>query len=131
MNVELLALIGGALTAMLIAVALREVQREYAVLLSLCCAAALMIWAVGTIRPVVEQIGTLVESTGLDPQYSGILLKALGIALCTQLACDACKDAGESAIGDKIEFCGRAALAALSLPLFLEILSLAQKIFAV
>ena len=49
MNVELLALIGGALTAMLIAVALREVQREYAVLLSLCCAAALMIWAVGTI----------------------------------------------------------------------------------
>lgn len=131
MSAEFFAVVGGALTAMLIAVTLRGIQKEYAVLLSLLCAVALMLWAVGAMEPVVRQVSALAESTGLDSQYSGILFKALGIALCTQLACDACRDAGETAIGDKVEFCGRVALAVLSLPLFLEIFALAQKIFAV
>ncbi len=131
MNPEIFVVVGGAVTAMLLTVALREIKREYAVMLSLACTIALMIWAVNTMGPVLEQLESLVESTRLDPQYGGILLKSLGIAICTQLACDACKDAGESAIGAKVEFCGKICLVALSLPLFSEILSLAQRIFSI
>lgn len=100
------------MVAMLLAVTLREIKKEYAVLLSLLCAVALMLWAVGTMAPIIEQIETLVDSIELDPQYGEILLKSLGIAVCTQLACDACKDAGETAIGAKVEFCGRVCLVA-------------------
>ena len=131
MNPDIFVAVGAAMVAMLLAVTLREIKKEYAVLLSLLCAVALMLWAVGTMAPIIEQIETLVDSIELDPQYGEILLKSLGIAVCTQLACDACKAAGETAIGAKVEFCGRVCLAALSLPLFSEILSLAQRIFSI
>ena len=131
MNPDIFVAVGAAMVAMLLAVTLREIKKEYAVLLSLLCAVALMLWALGTMAPIIEQIEALVDSTGLDPQYGEILLKSLGMAVCTQLACDACKDAGETAIGAKVEFCGRVCLVALSLPLFSEILSLAQRIFSI
>lgn len=131
MNPDIFVVVGAAVMAMLLAVTLREIKKEYAVLLSLACTVALMLWAVGAMSPVIEQIELLVESTEIDPQYGSILLKSLGIAICTQLACDACKDAGESAIGSKVEFCGRICLVALSLPLFAEVLSLAQRIFSI
>lgn len=94
MNPDIFVAVGAAMVAMLLAVTLREIKKEYAVLLSLLCAVALMLWAVGTMAPIIEQIEALVDSTELDPQYGEILLKSLGIAVCTQLACDACKDAG-------------------------------------
>lgn len=131
MNPDIFVAVGAAMVAMLLAVTLREIKKEYAVLLSLLCAVALMLWAVGTMAPIIEQIEALVDSTELNPQYGEILLKSLGIAVCTQLACDVCKDAGETAIGTKVEFCGRVCLVALSLPLFSEILSLAQRIFSI
>lgn len=131
MNPEIFLVIGGAVTAMLLTVTLREIKKEYAVLLSLVCTVALMLWAVGAMTPVIRQMEELIASTRLDLRYGEILLKSLGVAICTQLACDACKDAGEAAIGAKVEFCGRVCLVALSLPLFSEVLSLAQRIFSV
>lgn len=44
--------VGAAMVAMLLAVTLREIKKEYAVLLSLLCAVALMLWAVGTMAPI-------------------------------------------------------------------------------
>ena len=69
MNPDIFVAVGAAMVAMLLAVTLREIKKEYAVLLSLLCAVALMLWAVGTMAPIIEQIETLVDSIELDPQY--------------------------------------------------------------
>lgn len=127
---EFFAVAAAALMAMLLAVTLRDLKKEYALLLSLVCGILLLLWGVNALGPVVEQMSDLVALTQLDTEYASLLLKALGIAVCTQLACDACKDAGESAIGSKVEFCGKVCLLALSLPLFAELLRLATKIFS-
>lgn len=127
---EFLSIIAAALVAMLLAVTLRDIKKEYALLLSLVCGILLLLWGIGAIRPVVEKLSELVELTGLDTEYSSLLLKALGVSICTQLACDACNDAGETAIGGKVEFCGKVCLLTLSLPLFGELLKIATKIFS-
>ena len=123
------SVIAAAIMAMLLAVTLRELKKEYALLLSLICGILLLVWGVNTLQPVIDQLSNLVALTQLDTEYAELLLKALGIAVCTQLACDACNDAGETAIGSKVAFCGKVCLLALSLPLFSELLRLATKIF--
>ena len=52
-----------------------------------------------------------------DNRYCGDVL--------TQLAADACKDAGESALASKAELAGKVGLIMLSLPLFQKIAELA------
>lgn len=127
---EFFVVVAAAIMAMLLAVTLRDLKKEYALMLSLICGVLLLLWSVNALKPVIDQLTGLVELTQLDTEYSSLLLKALGISVCTQLACDACKDAGETAIGSKVEFCGKVCLLAMSLPLFGELLRLATKIFS-
>jgi stage III sporulation protein AD len=127
---EIFAVVGAAMMAMMLAVVLRELKKEYAVLLSVACCALLLLWAISALTPVLDRLLELARITQLDTEYGEILLKALGISICTQLAADACRDAGESAIGSKVELCGRACVVLLSLPMFQEVLSLAGSMFA-
>lgn len=127
---ELFSVIGAALIAMLLAVTLRELRKEYAVILSLCCGALLLIWAVHAAVPVVAQLQNLLKAAQMNGQEGEILLKALGISFLTQLAADACRDAKEEAIATKVELCGRISIVVLSLPLFTRLISLAGELFS-
>lgn len=117
-----------ALASMLGAVVLKETKREYAVLLSLVSAVLLMLWGISSLLPIIEAIERLMALTGEQSGCLELLLKALGVSLCAQLAADSCKDAGEGAIAAKISFCGRICLLALSIPLLEELLAIAEKI---
>ena len=57
------------------------------------------------------------------PEYVQILFKALGICLITQIACDACRDLGETAVASKVEAAGKISVLLISLPLFEQILA--------
>ena len=127
----LLSMIGLGLTAAVLAVMLRSMRTEYAVLLSLGAGVILLFWMIDSLAPILEQLVTLIESTRLAPEYGGVLIKALGISYITQLASDACKDAGEGAIGAKLELCGRVTIILLSLPMFAELLSIAGTLFSI
>jgi len=73
---------------------------------------------------VVEQIRGMLNLSSMPAEYAGVLFKALGVCLLTQIACDTCKDAGESAIAAKVEMAGRVLVLLISLPLFQQVLSI-------
>ncbi|MEG2204915.1 MAG: SpoIIIAC/SpoIIIAD family protein [Oscillospiraceae bacterium] len=124
------AVAGAAVIAAVLAVTLREVKKEYALLLSLACGILLLLWAANAIAPALDELRTLIDAARIDTKYGEILLKSLGVSFLTQFAADACKDAGEGAIAAKLELCGRVCIVALSLPMFQEILSLAGSMFS-
>lgn len=126
---EFPAVVGAALVAAVLAVTLREVKKEYALVLTLCCGALLLLWAAGVVSPALEELRSMIEATRIEGEYGEILMKTLGISFLTQLASDACKDAGEGAIAAKVELCGRICIVVLSLPMFRAILTLAQSMF--
>lgn len=128
MSTEFLPVVAAGIIMMLTAVALREIKKEYAVILSLVAAAVLMIWGVLRLEPIIEKISVFMEMSNIDSKYNETLLKALGISVCTKLGKDVCSDAGENAIASKIEFCGKICLLLLSLPLFEELVLLAREI---
>lgn len=60
----------------------------------------------------------------LGGESFGILLKALGIALVTQLAQDICKDAGSQTLSGVVELSGRVLILAAALPMAQAVLNL-------
>ncbi|MBE6529413.1 MAG: stage III sporulation protein AD [Ruminococcaceae bacterium] len=80
--------------------------------------------------PLTAYLKQLTETTGLS-NYAGFLLKALGIAVLTQICADICRDAGESGIGNGVELAGKMEILILCLPLMGEIFSTAKALFAI
>ena len=128
---EIISVIGISMAALVMTVTLREIKKEYAVVLMLTVGALLLMWALENLAPVIGQLAELFNATQLNVEYGEILMKALGVSLCTQLASDACRDAGETAIGSKVELCGKACILLLSLPLMREVISIAGSVLSI
>lgn len=127
-TVDILAIIGIGLVAAVFAVILRQHHPEYAVLVSLAAGVFIFFRVAQDIVPIVEQIQSLMHTAALPGEYAAVLFKALGVCFITQIACDTCKDAGESAIAAKIEMAGKVAVLAVSLPLFGQVLQIVQSL---
>lgn len=125
---EIMPVIGVGMIAAMISILLRQYRPEYAMLVSLAAGVAILLLAVEQLGPVVEQLKVMMNSVSLSYEYIEILLKALGICYLTQVACDCCKDAGESAIASKMEIAGKVAVLLISLPLFTQVLSIVRNL---
>ena len=128
---EIMSIVGAAIVAAILAVILRHTRPEYAVVLGLTSSVIFLLWAVGSIVPIIDLLKELVDKTNLTSEYQEILLKTLGISFITQMGSDCCKDAGENAIAQKVELCGKITIVALSLPLFQDILAVVSSMFSI
>ena len=125
-NLGLFSLVGLGLVAAILSVTLRQYRPEFATVVSVSAGVLILGGVVVAILPVVAQIQTIFDSTAVPREYVHILFRALGICFITQIACDACKDAGESAIGAKVELAGRIGVLVISLPLFAQVLEIVR-----
>lgn len=119
MNV--LSMVAVAVLAAYLAVLLRRYHPEIAVLVTVA-AGVLMVAAM--VQDVVPLLGTVREwfaRSGLPSEYAQLIFKALGVCLLTQLASDACRDAGEQGMANKVDLVGKAVLLTMALPLFEKI----------
>lgn len=123
MNV--IAIAGVGIVAAVISVLIRKYNPEYSIAISLCAGAVILLMILFQIRPALTQLGDLVNLSGMPVEYGMILIKSLGICYITQLSCDSCRDAGETALASKIEIAGKAGILILSLPLFEKVIEVA------
>ena len=56
------------------------------------------------------------------------MIQILWICLITQVACDTCRDIGETAIAARLETAGKAAMLLLAMPVFSELLQQALRL---
>ena len=119
----MLSVIGFALCAAALSVLLRQFRPELSVVLSAVCAVGLLGWLLAEFEPVLETVRQFLSAcTGISLETGPLLLRALGLCLTTQFACDVCKDAGETAIAARLDTAGRAAMLLLAMPLFSSLL---------
>jgi len=121
---NLFSLVGLGIVAAILAVVLRQYRPEFAIIVSIGAGALILGGVLVGMLPVIAQIRSMFEVTAVPQQYVQILFQALGICFITQIACDACKDAGESAIAAKVELAGKIGVLVLSLPLFTQVLNI-------
>ena len=116
------AIIGFAVTAAVVCVLLKSYRPEYAVLISIGCCVLIFSVLLTDITPALERLRSLLDDVTYNSVYLEIVIKSLGVCYVTQLASDACADAGQSAIAGKVELAGKFAVILLSMPLFTNLL---------
>ncbi|MCC8074109.1 MAG: stage III sporulation AC/AD family protein [Clostridiales bacterium] len=97
---------------------LRETKREFALLLTLCCAIVLFLIVFDDLKDIVAQINSLTSSVTGAQAYASLLLKILGISLLSQFVSDLCRDSGEQALASQSELASKIIILIISLPLF-------------
>lgn len=124
----IIAAAAAGLVGTVLALILGQYRPEFRMLVTAAVTLLLMAMVLEQLSPVLEQLRSTMELTGLTGDYAAILFKAVGICLLTQLAGDVCRDSGESSIASKIELSGRAAILLTAMPLIQEVLAWAWEL---
>lgn len=124
----IIAAAAAGLVGTVLALILGQYRPEFRMLVTAAVTLLLMAMVLEQLSPVLEQLHSTMELTGLTGDYAAILFKAVGICLLTQLAGDVCRDSGESSIASKIELAGRAAILLTAMPLIQEVLAWAWEL---
>ena len=114
--------------AVCLAVILRKWNADFLPLIRLAATVLFAGVILSLASPLVSYLKQLTEETGIAA-YAAFLLKALGIAILTQVCADICRDAGESGIGGGLELAGKVEILLLCLPLMGELFSTAKGLF--
>lgn len=126
---EILQLVLFAVAALAMLAAVRQQNRTYALMLSVAAGAALLLYALPQLAAVIKQASVLAAAAGRDTGARlGVLLKAAAAALLGEWGVNICRDAGENALGFKLETAVRILLIASAMPIYAELLSLALEV---
>ena len=126
---EILQWVLFAVAALAMLAAVRQQNRTYALMLSVAAGAALLLYALPQLAAVIKQASALAAAAGRDTGARlGVLLKAAAAALLGEWGVNICRDAGENALGFKLETAVRILLIASAMPIYAELLSLALEV---
>lgn len=126
MNILSLCMV--SIIAVAVSISLKKQLPAYHLILVVAMGTVITFYILNSSVSLLARIANLFSHSKIDPTYSAVFLKSLGICFITQFASDACKDAGESALANKIELAGKIAIAVVSLPIFEEIIDISTKI---
>lgn len=110
-----------AVIAAFLAAVLRRYTPEHGLALGLAAGVIIVVAALSEALPLFRQLKVLLDRSGASNEYIGVLMRALGICLLTELAADTCRDAGEQGLASKAELVGKLALLTVALPLFQKV----------
>ena len=83
----------------------------------------MMLRAIG---PLTRQLRVWTDAVAAE--YTGILFRALGIAVLTHLTAELCRDCGESTVASGVETLGKLEILTLCLPLIGSVMEMAEEI---
>ena len=117
---NMLQIAGLALSAVALAVLLRQYRAEYAMALGLVVSAAILLALMPVLRETIGLLTDIASKSGVS-QTLGIIVKSIGIAFVAG-------DAGESAMASKVELAGKVAILSLAMPMAMQLMELFERI---
>ncbi|MBR4359888.1 MAG: hypothetical protein IKP32_04660 [Clostridia bacterium] len=118
---EALRMTGFAVTAAMMAMTLRQANRQAGTGVALAAGLMLFFSAITQGAGAVEALRSLSRQAGVGDGTVTLLMKLLAMAYVTEFAVQACRDAGEEGLAARAALCGKMLLMAQTLPLILEI----------
>ena len=112
---SVLAWCGVAILLLVLSSVLRAVHAELVGVLSMSGSVLLFAAAITALLPFFRYAKELSQAYAISEQAT-LLLKMFGIGAIVELCCDLCREMGENAVANQLEFLGRAELLLLALP---------------
>lgn len=119
---EIFQVVGIGLTGAVLAVYVKESNREIAVLISLTTGLVLFIYALSKVGAVISVLSELAARANINMFYLTIVLKIMGIAYIAEFGAQICRDAGEGSTATKIEFAAKILVMVLALPIIMALM---------
>lgn len=119
---EIFQIVGIGLTGAVLAVYVKESNREIAVLISLVTGLVLFIYALSQVGVVISVLAELATRANINLYYLTIVLKIMGIAYIAEFGAQICRDAGEGSTATKIEFAAKILVMILALPIIMALM---------
>lgn len=117
-----------AVAGAILAVTLKQTTPNFSVMLALITGVIILITICVSLPTVTSKIESLMNFTGVNTEYTTVLLKSVGICFICQFSSDICKDAGQNALSGKVELAGKILILISALPLMEEVLNTATSL---
>ena len=125
---EIIKIIGIALTALVIIIMLKQYRPEDAVFISILTGVLILVLVMDKLTGIINIIQSIQYKFGINTQFIAILIKITGIAFLSEFAVSICKDSGEAAIASKIEIGSKIIIISMSIPIISNLLEIILKI---
>ena len=125
---EIVKIIGIGLISLIIIVILRQYKPEFALYVSLIAGILIIALVIGKISGIIEILKSLANKLSINNPFLVLLIKITGIAILTEYAVSICKDTGEGAIANKIDFGGKVIIISMSIPIISNLLETVLKV---
>lgn len=112
---EIVKIIGIGFTTLIITILLKEYKKEYSIFAVIIGGIVIFTYSLTTLKNIIEFVQSLARNSNYE-NFIGLLLKITGISILTEYAVSICKDSGESAIANKVDFGGKMLVISLSIP---------------
>lgn len=113
---EIIKIIGIGFITLIITIVLKEYRKEYAILSIVVGGSIILFLSIDILKNILDFIEKLSKSSYYS-NFINILLKITGISILSEYAISICKDCGETAIANKIDFGGKLIVISLSIPI--------------
>lgn len=116
--------IGGVIMAAIV----KSFKPELALYVVLATVIVIFLMALDKLTAVFQFLETVYDQMSYGKEFFPIIIKVLVVAYLADFTSQLCKDAGESAIGGKVELAGKIIIFYLSMPILFSILELINSI---
>lgn len=114
---EVMKVIGIGFFTLIITMTLKEHKKEYAIYVVIIGGSISLLYSMDTIKAIIDFVSEIALDSKYNNGFIRIILKITGIAILTEYAVSICKDLGENAIANKIDFGSKIIIISLSIPI--------------
>ena len=121
-------IIGFGIIAVSLIIILKKQKPEIALICVIASSIIMLAFIFDELKSVISLINSLILNSSIDSSYIKIILKVIGISYLVEFGKDICKDAGESAIANKIEMAGKVIVVSVSIPVIASLIEIVSQI---
>lgn len=118
-----------AIFCTVIGVIIKHIRPDFSPLVRIAGTLAVSSAAISLIVPMTTYLQAILDGSSIG-EYGSIIIKALGIALLTQICADICRDSGESSAAAGVELIGKIEILLLCFPMLERMLSSVKEVMS-
>lgn len=106
-------------------VIIRELKPEYAVVVQVGGIVVIALFVMSSVEGLLESTMDIAEMSMLNSEFFMLMIKALGIAILTQIATGICEDSDNKALASGVELAGKVIILAMCIPMIKAVAGIA------
>ncbi|MDE5604900.1 MAG: stage III sporulation AC/AD family protein [Eubacterium sp.] len=111
-------LIGISLSALILAVLIREYNKTASIVIVIAASGMIFLRIASDVSTIFESLTHISSGVETAANYIKLMMKVLGIVIITQFTADLCRDCGENSLASQTETAAKIIVVSMILPLF-------------